>query len=230
MAKKRKKRVVQKLLRFGANGDGRGGVRENSGRLKAKTSGVPHRTRPEHKARYPLHITLKLKRGLPALRTARVMRVLEPAFSSGMEKFGLRMNHYSIQSDHLHLIVEAEDRAALTRGLKGLAGRIAKALNKLWKRKGGILAERYHESVLTTPRQVRHAIAYVLKNALKHGRRMPTRDTVDPFTSGAWFDGWRDEFRTCLEDGDVPLVVPARTWLLSKGWRKCGLVPVAVLG
>ena len=228
MARGRSRSNVQKLLRFGANEQGRGGVRENAGRKKAR-SGVPHRARPEHKPRHPLHVTLKVRRDLPSLRTRRVMKALAPVFAVGKERFGLRLNHYSLQTDHLHLIVEAEDRTALTRGLKGLSVRIARALNKLWRRKGCVFPERYHEVVLTTPRQVRHAIAYVLKNALKHGHRMPTPDTIDPFASGEWFDGWQDRFRS-TGAGEVPLVARARTWLLARGWRRHGLVPVGVLG
>src|SRR5688572_2157595 len=38
---------------------GRGGRRENAGRKRMAASGVPHRARPVHKARHPVHVTLR---------------------------------------------------------------------------------------------------------------------------------------------------------------------------
>lgn len=95
--------------------------------------------------------------------------------------------HYSIQSNHLHLIVEAQDRRTLSSGLRGLLIRIAFALNKLWNRHGSVFAGRFHERELLDPRQVRHALVYVLNNSRKHGVR---HAGPDPLSSGPGFDGW----------------------------------------
>ena len=76
------------------------------------------------------------------------------------------MIHYSIQRDHLHLIVEAADTERLSRGMQGLLGSMAKRLNKLWSRMGRVVADRFHDRILKTPRQVRNALRYVLNNAL----------------------------------------------------------------
>ncbi|HKO91462.1 MAG TPA: hypothetical protein VJU61_09940, partial [Polyangiaceae bacterium] len=73
-----------------------------------------------------------------------------------------RIVHYSIQSNHVHLLVEADDRRALTAGLRGLFVRIAGALNRLWQRRGGVFADRFHERELRTPREVRNSLLYVL--------------------------------------------------------------------
>ena len=103
--------------------------------------------------------------------------------------------HYSIQSNHLHFIVEAHDRRALSSGLRGLLIRIAFALNKLWNRRGSVLAGRFHERELLNPRQVRNALVYVLNNGRKHGVR---HAGPDPLSSGARFDGWLTD-----EDGRI---------------------------
>jgi len=95
--------------------------------------------------------------------------------------------HYSIQSNHLHFIVEAHDRRALSSGLRGLLIRIAFALNKLWNRRGSVFAGRFHERELLDPRQVRHALVYVLNNSRKHGVR---HTGPDPLSSGPRFEGW----------------------------------------
>src|SRR5204862_6807235 len=85
---------------------------------------------------------------------------------------------------------EADDARGLGRGMKGLCVRIARALNRLWKRVGSVFSDRYHARVLRTPREVRNALNYVLHNAARHGSRL---GGPDPCSSGAWFDGWRHD-------------------------------------
>ena len=66
------------------------------------------------------------------------------------------------------MIVEAKDRDALGRGMKSIGSRLARAVNRVFKRAGPVLADRYHVRVLRTPREVRNALAYVLLNARRH--------------------------------------------------------------
>jgi len=168
-------------------------------------------------------VTLRVIRGLPRLRRGSAYRALRAAFGGGSERFGFRLNQFAVMNDHFHLIVEADDRRALSRGLKGLAVRMARALNGAWKRKGRVFFERYHEHVLRTPREVRNALAYVLNNARKH-RAWLRPGAVDPFTSGSWFDGWRGGIARGQTE---PSIAPARTWLQLVGWRRHGLIDVA---
>lgn len=127
------------------------------------------------------------------------------------------MVHFSVQSDHIHLLVEGDSREALIRGNQGLAIRCARAVNRAAHRTGSVWSDRYHSHVLTTPRETRRALAYVLLNHCKHLRAVPG---IDPCSSAAWFDGWRHRpFRTPEEEAAT---VAARTWLLSTGWRRAG--------
>ncbi len=204
-----------------------GGAREGAGRKKSKESHVPHDARPPFTARHPVHVTLRLEKGLPYLRNGRTHHVLKQAFRAGRERFGFRLVHYAVLANHVHLVVEAEHAASLSRGMQGLAVRMARALNRAWKRCGQVFAERYHAHVLRTPREVRNALAYVLRNARRHGAWL-RRGAVHAFSSGAWFDGWSDR-RRCFshEDDDTP-VARARTWLLAVGWRRHGPIPPAL--
>lgn len=220
-----RKSHTQKLLRFGARADGRGGARENAGRPKSKKPGISHQTRGVHKARHPVHITLRLAEGLPKLRNKRTLRVIECAFRRGNSRFGFRLNHYTVQGNHLHLIVEAQDRSGLSRGLKGLAVRLARGLNSLWRRRGRVFPERYHEHVLETPREVRNVLNYVLKNFQHHSRSISK--FLDEYASGLWFDGWSEPYRVGADTARERPSVPPQTWLLSKGWRRHGLIPVS---
>jgi putative transposase len=121
-----------------------------------------------------------------------------------------------VQTDHVHLIVEAEGALALTRGMQGLAIRCARAINRAAHRRGRVWRHRYHAHYLRTPSEVRAALVYVLLNFRKHLKAAPG---LDPRSSGRWFDGWvsgRPHAR------DPPAVVAPRTWLAIFGWRRAG--------
>ena len=130
-----------------------------------KSSRVPHETRPEVNG--PLHVVLRIRRGLPGLRTPRALRRLERAFRAGKEKLGFGLVHYSVQHDHVHLVVEATSKQELARGMQGLNIRLAKTLNSPWsRRRGSVFAERYFALALTGIRQMWRT---VLGNGRKHG-------------------------------------------------------------
>ena len=156
---------------------------------KRRSSKVPHATRPEiHGA---AHIVLRIRRGLPWLRTPKTYRVLERAFRSGRSKDGFRLVEFSVQRDHLHLVVEAEGRRKLTRGMQGLMIRIAKALNRFWRgRVGSVFADRYFALAIKSCQQAWRTVRYVLHNGRKHGV-WHAKDRPDPFSSGRWFVQWR---------------------------------------
>jgi REP element-mobilizing transposase RayT len=194
---------------------------------------IPHRARPQHLARHPVHATLRLTNALGPLRTKSKLQVMKSAFRA--QKPGpFRLVHFSIQSGHIHLIVEAEDKDALTRGMHALEIRLALRLNRLAGRKGRVFTDRYHARALRTPRETRNALAYVLLNARHHALKPPRRGTIDPCSSGLFFNGWS---RPCALPGDYkvddpdPATLKPTTWLLKLGWQKAGLIsPDAIPG
>jgi len=202
-------------------------VREGAGRKpKGDRAGVSHRQREAVASRHPVHVTVRRREGLPSCRTKGSYAALRAAFAAGCDRFGFRLAHYSVQGNHLHFIVEAKDRAALSRGMQGLLIRVAKALNRVWGRRGSVFADRYHDHVLKTPREVRNALNYVLANAHNHGQRLA--QGIDHFASGWWFDGWRGKHTIKgLEGVERPVATP-RTWLLTTGWRRHGLIPLSL--
>jgi len=117
---------------------------------------VSHAPRAPLASRHPVHVTLRLRKGLPSLRRKRAARALLRAFDAGKERFGFRLTHFTIQSNHLHLLVEAKSRDALSRGLGGLSVRVVRAVNRVWNRTGSVLADRYHSRILRTIGSRRH--------------------------------------------------------------------------
>jgi len=130
----------------------------------------------------------------------------------------LRVTQFSVQTDHVHLIVEADTPYGLTRGLQGLAVRCARAINRAARRRGAVWAHRHHAHHLRTPQEVRRALAYVLLNFRKHLGAQPG---VDPRSSGLWFDGWTPSVSALVAQGPCPVARP-RTWLGAVGWRRAG--------
>ena len=162
--------------------------------MAGKRSRVVHRTRPEVSSRLAMLVTVRIREGLPSLRKREAFGVLENAFVKGKERLGLRLLHFSVLSNHMHFLVEARDRHALTLGIQGLSIRIAKGLNRFWGRKGKVFADRFHSSLLRTQAEIRRGLRYVLQNAKKHGLPIG-KDRVDPFSSGPWYLAWRKRRR-----------------------------------
>lgn len=207
----------------------RGGKREGAGRKPVgERAGASHAPRGALGGRAPVHVTLSVAKGVPSLRSQVCFAAVKRAFVQGKERFGFRLVHYSVQGDHMHLIAEAEDTRALSRGMQGLSIRLARRVNRAVGRTGRVFRERFHAKPLGSPTQVRRALVYVIRNSVKHDVQAGGRITseLDPCSSARYFVGWRSR-APCLDDEhhesdeDRP-VVTAGTWLLSRGWQKLG--------
>jgi len=214
------------------HGSFHGGRRTGAGRPKTGGSvGVVHRRRTDVKKGLPIHITARFVREVGYLRSQKIYRVVRRALVSSCMRRGFRICHFSLQRNHIHLIVEAESAVLLHRGMTGLLVRIARALNRLRGRSGQVFPARYHHAVKSTPSAVHSALRYVLENARHHAHEVHDKHRraagyVDPFSSALYFDGWSARRRRPPpppEDEDVP-VAPPRTWLLTSGWRSRGLL------
>ena len=204
-----------------------GGRRAGAGRKCGPSPRHDHRARSRLASCHPCHVTLKVKSNLPSLRSVRLVRELERSFAAVCERGCFRVTHYSIQNDHVHLIVEATSNRDLASGMKSIGARVARAVNRVFGRSGRVLADRFHLHILRTPREVRNALAYVLLNARRHlaklGRALPRAATVDPASSGRLVSGWNRRFQPAPLRQPPP-VSPPHTWLLRVGWRRHGLI------
>ena len=204
----------------------RGGKRDGAGRKpQGERPNVVHETRPTLSKHHPVLVTLRVLPERPNLRRAETLPVLHRAFCGGSDRFGFHLVEFSILTNHMHFIVEAEDAESLTRGMQGLQVRITRRMNKAWGLSGSLFADRYHERVLSSPIEVRNGLVYTLQNARKHGVLLTG---IDPFSSGRWFDGWKNRVGRPLdaeEERQLPNVL-AQTWLGRVGWRQHGLIGI----
>ena len=198
-----------------------GGRRDRAGRKKVVgRRRVAHARRAEFRELSPLHVTVKVVKGLRSLRTRKMAAALQRAFVAGCERGDFRVVQFSVMTNHLHLIVEAETRTALSRGMQGLLVRMARNLNSALLRKGKVFADRFHSRVLGSTVDVKNTLLYVLNNARRHG--IAFHGAIDPYSSGAWFTGWCEDF-DAPRRSERPVAL-ARSWQLVSGWQMHGLI------
>jgi REP element-mobilizing transposase RayT len=210
-----------------------GGARPGAGRPpNGERAGVSHLKRAEVTAKEPVHVTLRVQAGVRSLREPRVFAAVLAGLTAGRRRFGFRLVHFSVQRDHVHLLVEASNRRSLARGLQGLTIRVARSVNRLLGRNGRLFGDRYQARVLSSPEEVKGALAYLLLEA-RGERGRANGSALDRCSSAEWFDGFSFG-RARATSGTVRAaaaraskempVVPAKSWLLSVGFKRAGLV------
>jgi REP element-mobilizing transposase RayT len=188
-----------------AEGAGRPPVRERPG--------APHAARAPMRAWQPVHVTLRVASHVWNLRSERSFAVVDAALRGVRKRTDFRVVHFSVQGNHLHLIVEANGPGALASGMKALVPRLARGLNRMMARRGPVFVGRCHVHVLRTPAEVRNALRYVLGNFAGHAVTWGERirgEWVDPYSSASRRAGRTRQLALWPD----PAAVPARTWLL----------------
>ena len=203
---------------------------KGAGRPKMKFgASEPHRERPKLAMTDPVHVTIRAVREVGTLRRRNVYRAVRRALVTTFARDSFRVVHLSIQRDHIHLLVEADDRLALARGMQGFQISAAKHINRSMtrRRRGTVFPDRYHATIIDSRKQARHALAYVLNNWRKHRDPLARAYRIDPYSTAASFDGWRDladaarYFPSTYDP--LPAFAP-RTWYLRDGWRRYGRI------
>ena len=242
-----KKHVQQSLARYAKpldkNGQLRGArkgeKRKGVGRpAKNARAGERHEVRRAFRASEPLHVIMRAHRDVGSLRKGMVLHAIREALITVFKVDGFHIIHFSVQRTHIHLLVEADGRQSLGAGMQAFGISAAKHINALIRdehgkrRRGAVFPDRYHARILKTPRQVRNCLAYVLNNWRHHDEDRGPQSRhwkIDPFSSAITFEGWKERE---AEGGRfiqpptfvAPLVWEPKTWLLTIGWRRYGLV------
>jgi REP element-mobilizing transposase RayT len=225
----RKRHVQHALFR-------RGGRRRGSGRKPTGArAGERHEARPDIEPSHALHVVMRVMPAVGSLRRRRMYKAMRDATITAALREWFRIVHISLQRTHVHMVVEAENKAALGRGMQGFQVSAARNINTalgdgVRRRRGKVFAGRYHVEVITTPTRARHAIGYVLSNWRKHGEDrngLPSTWLVDPFSSAISFPDWQElegqPWMWPIRETYDPLVVRRpQSWLLREGWKRGG--------
>ena len=185
-----------------------GGKREGAGRKRRLLQAeLPHRARPDLDETKPLHVTLRMTSRTYSLRSARSARVIERSLLAGVRRADLRVVQVSVQGNHVHLLVEADGKHALCRGMRGLAIRLAKGMNRMMGAPGRVIADRYHARTLRTPTEVRTVMHYLRHNH-RHHVPLLASDFVDRFVAST------------VQGGSCTFLAAPTLWLVKVGWRR----------
>ena len=228
----RKRHVQQELFK-------RGGKRRGAGRKpKGKRAGSAHQERPEIEPRNALHVVMRVVPAVGNLRRRELYKALRAATIVAAIRERMRIVHISLQRNHVHMLVEAEDKGALARGMQGFQISAARHVNTMLgdgrcrRRRGPVFADRYHLEVITSPTRAHHALSYILNNWRKHREDrhgLASTWLVDPYSSGISFPDWQEldgkAFMWPVRATYDPLIVRRpRSWLLREGWKLCGAI------
>src|SRR5215470_1174337 len=169
----------------------RGGKRRGAGRKpRGARAGERHQARPDFKAYHALHVVVRVAPEVGSLRCRKLYKAMRDATITAALREWFRIVHISLQRNHVHLLVEAEHKAALSRGMQGFLISAARHINTALgdgarRRRGKVFADRYHVEVITTPTRARHAISYILSNWRKHKedqQGVASTWLIDPFS------------------------------------------------
>ena len=164
------------------------------------------------------------------LRQGKAYHAVRIALRALLDATEYRVVHISIQNNHLHLLVEAENKRALWRCMQRFSIRAARTLKAAFGWHGGVkvFPWRYHATQITTPRQARNSLAYVLNNWRRHREDAVNATTMkasyDPYSSGISFDGWIGAPRFAKPGYELLEVRAPTTTLLRSAWKRCGLI------
>ena len=222
---------------------GWGGKRTGAGR-KNRSGQVSHAARAKINGKKPIHITKRLRSGVPTLRQQTLLKAFRVSAHHARSR-GLRVVHFSLQGNHMHIFAEAESNQALANGMRSLAGRFGKLIRRHGRlTKGPVFHGRYHMQVLETPTQTKRALEYVLLNSAKHQKLI---EHLDPYSSAASFQDWQrllgrrftslirsqwEGLQDCAKENRRLALLPhaakgeyvglssPQTWLAKVGWQR----------
>jgi putative transposase len=203
--------------------------------LACRRAGERHEARPAFKPYHPLHVVMRVVPKIGSLRRRKMYHAIRHATITAALRERFRIVQITLQRNHVHMLIEADHKAALARGMQGFQISAARNINTtlgdgVRRRRGKVFADRYHVEVITTPTRAHHALGYVLSNWRHHNedqRGLPSTWLVDPFSSAISFPDWKElegqPWMWPIRETYDPLVVRRpQSWLLREGWKRGG--------
>ena len=77
-----------------------------------------HKMRERFSKTRPFHVTLRVVEAVGKLRRRDAYHAIRKAMQTTLSRTNFRIVHISLEDDHVHLIVEADNDGALARGMQ----------------------------------------------------------------------------------------------------------------
>lgn len=152
---------------------------KKAGRPAIHDKGIRHTVRPRIHKTTMLHLTIKVRENKADIKNKRILKLLHHAIKRARLQ-RLKVLHYTLEYNHVHLLVEATNNQILHKGMQAFGITFSKWINRLKLRKGTVYKHRYHFHALRSTRERKNALNYIFTNGVKHGR---TRSRIDPYNS-----------------------------------------------
>jgi REP element-mobilizing transposase RayT len=152
---------------------------KGAGRKAIHDKGIRHIEREVIKKDTVLHLTLKIEKNKANLKNKSILKALQQSIKKA-RLLGLKVIQYTLEYDHVHLLVESSDKISLGKGMQSLGISFSKKINKIKKQNGKVFKTRYHFRKLSTPREIKNVLNYILGNGVKHKE---SSSIVSPFNS-----------------------------------------------
>ncbi|HEY1553615.1 MAG TPA: hypothetical protein VGF94_02215, partial [Kofleriaceae bacterium] len=137
---------------------GWGGARPGSGRrASGPIASEPHRVRPPVSPHHAVHVTARVVAAARARRGA-AYRALRRALVVSLARPDFRVISLAVRARRIELVVEADDRIALARGMQGFQVAAARHWNRDLGRRGQVFRDRYRARALRTAHELRAVV------------------------------------------------------------------------
>ncbi|MBC7430062.1 MAG: transposase [Bacteriovorax sp.] len=152
---------------------------KRAGRPAINDRGIRHIRRDRITKPTSMHLTIKVREYKADIKSKRILRALHHAIIRARLK-KLKVIHYTLEYNHVHLLVEASDHKVMHRGMQALGISLSKSINKIKCLKGTVYKHRYHLKRLTSTQQLKNVLHYIFNNGIHHKR---TSSILDPYNS-----------------------------------------------
>lgn len=152
---------------------------KRAGRPAIHDKGIRHIAREIIKKSTSLHLTIKVRENKADIKNKQVLKILHYAIRRSRIK-GLRIIHYTLEYNHIHLLVEAADKQTVHQGMQSFGITFAKKINAIKRLKGTVYKHRYHLRKINSPRELKNVLYYIFNNGIHHKR---TSTVLDPYNT-----------------------------------------------
>lgn len=166
-----------------------GGARKGAGRPRTRAiASEPHKVRPVLAARHPVHVITRMLPAARPLRRRDTYRAIRRALQTSLGRSNFRIVRLTVRAARLELLVEADDKHALARGMQGFQVAAARRLNSALRRRGTVFPDRYRATILPTRTAARAAVRAAAGPAAAFAPRTAT--ATGAFFAAAWPLTW----------------------------------------
>jgi len=168
-----------------------GGAREGAGRPRSRAiASEPHKVRPALAARHPVHVITRVLPAAQPLRRRDTYRAIRRALETSLARSDFRIVRLTVHAARLELLVEADDKVALARGMQGFQVAAARRLNTALRRRGTVFPDRYRAAILATRSAVRAAVSPRISSAPRNTSAPRAATATGPLFAAAWPLTW----------------------------------------